>query len=112
MTRRLLHIAAPVKGTLAVSTLASIIGNLAQMGLMGFGALMLMSCAGIADGSPITYGVLAAISAALIVAGRYTEGVVSHGGRIPPFIGHAHPSFPNDPPSCARLPHGRKRGIY
>ncbi|MFQ9985519.1 MAG: hypothetical protein ACLRVS_06690 [Lachnospiraceae bacterium] len=43
MTRRLLHIAAPVKGTLAVSTLASIVGNLAQMGLMGFGALMLMS---------------------------------------------------------------------
>ncbi len=80
MTRRLLHIAAPVKGTLAVSTLASIIGNLAQMGLMGFGALMLMSCAGIADGSPITYGVLAATSAALIVAGRYTEGVVSHAG--------------------------------
>ena len=80
MTRRLLHIAAPVKGTLAVSTLASIVGNLAQMGLMGFGALMLMSCAGIADGSPITYGVLAAISAALIVAGRYTEGVVSHAG--------------------------------
>lgn len=80
MTWRLLHIAAPVKGTLAVSTLASIVGNLAQMGLMGFGALMLMSCAGLAGGSPITYGVLAAISAALIVSGRYTEGVVSHAG--------------------------------
>lgn len=80
MTWRLLHIAAPVKRTLAVSTLASIVGNLAQMGLMGFGALMLMSCAGLAGGSPITYGVLAAISAALIVSGRYTEGVVSHAG--------------------------------
>ena len=43
MTRRLLHIAAPVKGTLLVSTLASIIGNLSQMGLMGFGALLLLS---------------------------------------------------------------------
>ena len=80
MTWRLLHIAAPVKRTLAVSTLASIVGNLAQMGLMGFGALMLMSCAGLAGGSPITYGVLAAISAALIVSGRYTEGIVSHAG--------------------------------
>ena len=80
MTRRLLHIAAPVKGTLVISTLASIAGNLAQMGLMGFGALMLMSCAGFVGGSAILYGVLTAISAALIVAGRYTEGVVSHAG--------------------------------
>ena len=48
MTKRLLHIAAPVKGTLLVSTLASIIGNLSQMGLMGFGALLLLSCAGMA----------------------------------------------------------------
>lgn len=35
MTGPLLHIAAPVKGKLTVSTLASIIGNLSQMGLMG-----------------------------------------------------------------------------
>ena len=45
MTRRLLKIAGPVKGTLWVSTLASIVGNLSQMGLMGFGALLLLSCA-------------------------------------------------------------------
>ena len=44
MTGRLLKIAAPVKGTLALSTLASIVGNLSQMGLMGFGALLLLSC--------------------------------------------------------------------
>ncbi len=56
MTRRLLQIAAPVKGTLIVSTLASIIGNLAQMGLMGFGALLLLSCTGMVGGSPWFYG--------------------------------------------------------
>ena len=43
MTRRLLHIAAPVKGTLLISTLASITGNLSQMGLMGFGAMLLLT---------------------------------------------------------------------
>ena len=52
MTGRLLRIAAPVKGTLAVSTAASIVGNLAQMGLMGFGALLLLRCAGWVEGSP------------------------------------------------------------
>ena len=45
MTGRLLKIAAPVKGTLLISTLASIIGNLSQMVLMGFGSLLLLSCA-------------------------------------------------------------------
>lgn len=46
MSRRLFHMAAPVKGTLTVSTLASIVGNLSQMGLMGFGALTLLFCCG------------------------------------------------------------------
>ena len=32
MTRCLLKLAAPVKGQLALSTLASVVGNLAQMG--------------------------------------------------------------------------------
>ena len=55
MTRRLLKIAGPVKGTLWVSTLASIVGNLSQMGLMGFGALLLLSCAGMVGGPPWVY---------------------------------------------------------
>ena len=80
MTGRLLRIAAPVKGTLAVSTLASILGNLAQMGIMGFGALLLLRCAGWVDGSPWVFGGLMALSALLIVLGRYVEGVVSHAG--------------------------------
>lgn len=68
MTGRLLKIAAPVKGTLLISTLASIIGNLSQMGLMGFGSLLLLSCAGwISAGSPLLYGLLTFVSGALIV---------------------------------------------
>ena len=81
MTGRLLKIAAPVKGTLLISTLASIIGNLSQMGLMGFGSLLLLSCAGwISAGSPLLYGLLTFVSGALIVICRYLEGVVSHVG--------------------------------
>ena len=80
MTGRLLRIAAPVKGTLAVSTLASILGNLAQMGIMGFGALLLLRCAGWVEGSPWVFAGLMALSALLIVLGRYVEGVVSHAG--------------------------------
>ena len=80
MTGRLLRIAAPVKGTLAVSTLASILGNLAQMGIMGFGALLLLRCAGWVEGSLWVFAGLMALSALLIVLGRYVEGVVSHAG--------------------------------
>ena len=80
MTGRLLRIAAPVKRTLAVSTLASILGNLAQMGIMGFGALLLLWCAGWVEGSPWAFAGLMVLSALLIVLGRYVEGVVSHAG--------------------------------
>lgn len=81
MTVRLLHMAAPVKGKLTISTLASIIGNLSQMGIMGFGALMLLSCAGKTGiGSPLLYGIWMGISAVLIVLCRYIEGLVSHAG--------------------------------
>ena len=80
MTRRLLKIAGPVKGTLWVSTLASIVGNLSQMGLMGFGALLLLSCAGMVGGPPWVYALFLGLSALCIVLGRYIEGVVSHAG--------------------------------
>lgn len=80
MTRRLLKIARPIRGTLWVSTLASIVGNLSQMGLMGFGALLLLSCGGMVKGLPWVYAGLMGISALLIVLGRYIEGVVSHAG--------------------------------
>ena len=66
MTRRLLRTAAPVRGTLIVSTLASIVGNLAQMGLMGFGALTILACAG-RLGRPALWGAGMAVSAVLFV---------------------------------------------
>ena len=42
MTIRLLKIAAPVKAPLAAAAIASIVGNLSHMGLMGFGALWIL----------------------------------------------------------------------
>ena len=80
MTKRLLGMAAPAKGALAVSTLSSVVGNLAQMGAMGFGSLLLLRCAGWVPGYPALFGGLMILSAVLIVLGRYTEGVVSHAG--------------------------------
>ena len=81
MVLRLLRIAKPVKGPLALATAASIVGNLAHMGLMGFGAMLLLSCAGWTDaGSPGLFAALMVASGVLIVLGRYVEGVSSHAG--------------------------------
>ena len=41
--KRLLKFARPIKSYLIISTLASIIGNLSHIGLMGFGSLYLLS---------------------------------------------------------------------
>ena len=46
MNRRLLAIGKSIRGYLVISTLSSIIGALAHMGLMGFGALWLLAAAG------------------------------------------------------------------
>ncbi len=81
MSRRLFKIAAPVKAPLALATLASIIGNLSHMGLMGFGAMLVLSCAGrLENGSIALYGSLMVLSGVLIVGCRYLEGVSSHAG--------------------------------
>ena len=77
--RRLLKTASAAKGRLAVSTLASIVGNVSQMGLMGSGALLILSMAGYLNfGSPAVFTAALAVSAALIVLCRYAEGYVSH----------------------------------
>ena len=80
MTRRLLHIAAPVKGLLIISTLASILGNLAQIGLMSSGALLLLASQKLIPATPALYAAAMAGCAVVIVVGRYTEGVISHAG--------------------------------
>lgn len=80
MTRRLLRIAAPVKGLLIISTLASILGNLAQIGLMSSGALLLLASQKLIPANPALCAAAMAGCAVVIVAGRYTEGVISHAG--------------------------------
>ena len=80
MTRRLFAYAKPIRGYLTVSTLASIFGNLGHMGLMGFGAMWLLTAAGRTGGSLYLYLFLTVLSALFIVLGRYLEGVVSHIG--------------------------------
>ncbi len=80
MTSRLLKIAAGIRCYLIISALASIIGNLSHLGLMGFGAAALLCAAGMMEGNMILYIILTAVSAFLIALCRYLEGVYSHIG--------------------------------
>lgn len=80
MTKRLFSMAKSIRGYLVVSTLASIIGNMSHMGLMGFGALWILAVAGKVSGDPSVYMICAAVSGLLIAVCRYLEGVFSHIG--------------------------------
>lgn len=77
---RLFRLASAVKKQIIGSTFASIIGNVAQLTLMGCGAAFILSVAGFITGSPVLYASLTFLSAVLIVVGRYVEGYVSHVG--------------------------------
>ena len=79
MNRRLLKMARPIRTYIAISTAASILGALAHMGLMGFGALWLLAAAGICEGTT-RYAALTVVCAVLIAVCRYLEGVFSHLG--------------------------------
>jgi ATP-binding cassette subfamily C protein len=79
LSRRLFGIAAAQKGPLTVSTLASVFGNFAHIGLMGSGALLILSSAGIAVlAGPWVWGALMFASSVSIGICRYLEGLVSH----------------------------------
>lgn len=81
LTKRLLKIAATLKKFFVISTIVSIIGNIAQMGLMGFGAAFILSVAGkLKYANSVTYCILMIISGILIVTCRYLEGYFSHAG--------------------------------
>ena len=68
LTKRLLKIAATLKKFFVISTIVSIIGNIAQMGLMGFGAAFILSVAGkLKYANSVTYCILMIISGILIV---------------------------------------------
>jgi ATP-binding cassette subfamily C protein len=78
LSRRLFRIAGSQKGPLTVSTLASILGNFAHMGLMASGALLLLSCAGLNGVRPLVWGIILFLCSLSIGIFRYTEGLVSH----------------------------------
>lgn len=81
LTKRLLKIAATLKKFFVISTIVSIIGNIAQMGLMGFGAAFILSVVGkLKYANSVTYCILMIISGILIVTCRYLEGYFSHAG--------------------------------
>ena len=81
LTKRLLKIAATLKKFFVISTIVSIIGNISQMGLMGFGAAFILSVAGkLKYANSVTYCILMIISGILIVTCRYLEGYFSHAG--------------------------------
>lgn len=81
LTKRLLKIAATLKKFFFISTIVSIIGNIAQMGLMGFGAAFILSVAGkLKYANSVTYCILMIMSGILIVTCRYLEGYFSHAG--------------------------------
>ena len=81
LTSRLIKKATPIAKYLTISTLASIVGNLSHMGVMGFGALWIMKFAGIVTtGSAWFYACMMLLCGLLIALCRYLEGVFSHLG--------------------------------
>ena len=81
LTKRLLKIAATLKKFFVISTIVSIIGNISQMGLMGFGAAFILSVAGkLKYANSVTYCILMIMSGILIGTCRYLEGYFSHAG--------------------------------
>ena len=81
LASRLIKKARPIAKYLTISTLASIVGNLSHMGVMGFGALWIMKVAGIVtNGSAWFYACMMLLCGLLIALCRYLEGVFSHLG--------------------------------
>jgi ATP-binding cassette subfamily C protein len=78
LSRRLFKIAGAQKGPLTVSTLASILGNFAHLGLMASGALLILSCAGLNAAAPLLWALLMCLCGISIGFFRYLEGYVSH----------------------------------
>ena len=81
LVSRLVKKAKPIAKYLTISTLASIVGNLSHMGVMGFGALWIMKVAGIVTtGIAWFYACMMLLCGLLIALCRYLEGVFSHLG--------------------------------
>lgn len=105
MTRRLLRIAAPVKGLLIISTLASILGNLAQIGLMSSGALLLLASQKLIPANPALCAAAMAGCAVVIVAGPLYRRCNLPCRRLPAAGRYADPVIPHPPSPGSGLPH-------
>ena len=75
MNYRLLMMGRPIWKYIGISTLASTLGALSHMGLMGFGALWLLAAAGMCGGMGV-YAALTVSCAILIAVCRYLETVL------------------------------------
>ena len=81
LVSRLIKKAKPIAKYLTISTLASIIGNLSHMGVMGFGALWIMRATDImTTGNIWFYACMMLVCGLFIAVCRYLEGVFSHLG--------------------------------
>ena len=81
MTRRLLKIAGVIKGHLIGSVIASVAGNLGNLGLMSFAAMLILASCGYAPAEHKAFYLAGLILCALAVPlGRYFEGLISHVG--------------------------------
>ena len=79
LAKRLFIFAAPEKYFIILSALVSILGNLAHMGLMSFGATLILFCAGkVVNGSYYLWGGLTLFCVLIIAVMRFYEGYASH----------------------------------
>ena len=78
LSKRLVAIASHQKKNIFWGTFSSIIGNLARMTLMGYGAAMILRSAGMMEGNGTLYAVCFVMSALVISGMRYVEGVATH----------------------------------
>lgn len=79
MIRRLMGYAKPIWKELGISTLASLLGSLGQMGFMVFGGLWILSASGYGEVT-LRNPVGMILCALLVSISRYMEGIYSHIG--------------------------------
>lgn len=80
LVARLLRVGKPIVSYLIISTIASIVGNLMRLAVMGFGAAAILQVAHLLEGKWHLSLAIVVISGILIAVCRYLEGRYSHVG--------------------------------
>lgn len=80
LVARLLRVGKPIVSYLIISTIASIVGNLMRLAVMGFGAAAILQVAHLLGGKWHLSLAIVVISGILIAVCRYLEGRYSHVG--------------------------------